>query len=769
MALQVALLFIITLLNLALAITIYIRSRRNPINIFYNLIVVSVAFWSFCYGMLELSTRPSNVLFWYYLTYVAGSLIASFFFYFSSVFPTKERSLTLLDHFLTWGFPVVSVGLIVTPHVLIREIIPGPSGWSVVLEKPAFWTYSSWLTLLMGRAFIHLFQKYQRASGRPKMQLRYVLFGTAISTSFGSVFNLVLPGLGNTQWIWLGPLFTIVLIGSTAYAIVKHRLMDIRAIFNRAIVYSVFLFVTLAFYTLIVLASQQYFKNITGVVASLLIGSLLVALGLEPLRKLIQKTTDRIFFKGEFVAQQLLGTVTDTLSSIADLEKRLYIVANRLATDFRAERSAFWIFDQNLKRIALNVSEGPPIPSENFSQETLLHYFTTSSIGEYVRISQQEEPLVYDELQSLLSGSPEPQAQLATLVEEMKRLGIALIIPISNKDSLVGLLLMGPKRSGELYFQDDLKLLGIISQEAGIAIDNARLYHRLQQQMEELKWTHSNLSQVARELELYKDQLEERVRQRTEELAKKNVELQNMMEKAQESDRLKTRFLANMSHELRTPLNAIIGFAQVILEGIDGELTDVQRNDMTAIHQSGVHLLDMINDILDVAKIEAGQMALDLEEAQIQDVIQSVISSANGLIKGKQIELKSEMEANLPRIRVDRTRLRQIILNLVSNAAKFTTRGRIVVKAVQESAMIRVSVTDTGIGIRQEDLPKLFKEFRQLDASTTRNQGGTGLGLTIAKRFVELHGGRIWVESQFGIGTTFSFNLPLPTAAPLRR
>ena len=177
---QVALLFIITLLNLSLALTIYIRSRRNPINIIYNLIVLSVAFWAFCYGMLELSAQPSNVLFWYYLTYVAGSLIASFFSYFSSVFPTQERPFTIGDHLLAWGFPILLLCLMPIPQVLIHKIIPLPSGWTVVLNKPAFWTYSFWLTLLMGRAFVHLFQKYQRASGRPKMQLRYVLFGAAI-------------------------------------------------------------------------------------------------------------------------------------------------------------------------------------------------------------------------------------------------------------------------------------------------------------------------------------------------------------------------------------------------------------------------------------------------------------------------------------------------------------------------------------------------------------------------------------------------------------
>ncbi|HUK55252.1 MAG TPA: response regulator [Nitrospiria bacterium] len=287
---------------------------------------------------------------------------------------------------------------------------------------------------------------------------------------------------------------------------------------------------------------------------------------------------------------------------------------------------------------------------------------------------------------------------------------------------------------------------------------------QLQTQFQALESTHADLRQTTRELEVSKDQLELRVRQRTEELANKNTELQTMMEKAQEADRLKTQFLANMSHELRTPLNAIIGFAQVMLEGIDGQITDVQRKDLTAIYQSGKHLLEMINDILDVAKIEAGQMTLHLEETRLDEIVQSVMASSKGLIKGKEIEVTSEVAKDLPMIRADRVRLRQVLLNLISNAVKFTAKGEVRVKAVRNSKSIRVSVSDTGMGIRQDDVPKLFKEFRQLDASTTRNQGGTGLGLVIVKRFIELHGGRIWVESQFGHGSTFSFTLPLESS-----
>lgn len=284
---------------------------------------------------------------------------------------------------------------------------------------------------------------------------------------------------------------------------------------------------------------------------------------------------------------------------------------------------------------------------------------------------------------------------------------------------------------------------------------------QLRHQYGELQSSHVDLSRVAVELKGYKQELEQKVQERTQELAQKNVLLQAAMEQARESDRVKTQFLANMSHELRSPLNAIIGFAQVLLEGIDGEINRVQREDLTAISSSGTHLLHLINDVLDIAKIEAGRMELHLETVNLEEVIQSVMATSKALVKGKEIELKMEVAQGLPMVQADKMRIRQVILNLVSNAAKFTTKGFIAVSAVADHNAVKVSVTDTGIGIRDRDIPKLFKEFRQFDASTTRDQGGTGLGLALVKRFIQLHGGRVWVESKFGVGSTFSFILPI--------
>lgn len=242
---------------------------------------------------------------------------------------------------------------------------------------------------------------------------------------------------------------------------------------------------------------------------------------------------------------------------------------------------------------------------------------------------------------------------------------------------------------------------------------------------------------------------------------------QQAVQEMREIDRLKSQFLANMSHELRTPLNSIIGFARVILKGIDGPITELQQQDLTAIFNSGQHLLGLINDILDLSRIEAGKMELSFGEVNVNDLITSVMSSAGGLIKDKPISLKQEISDNLPTVRADPMRIRQVLFNLLSNASKFTEQGEIIVKAYVDhtatagQASVIISITDTGPGISPEDQAKLFQPFSQVDASLTRKVGGSGLGLSISHHLVQMHHGRIGIESKQGEGSTFYFTLPI--------
>jgi nitrogen-specific signal transduction histidine kinase/CheY-like chemotaxis protein len=239
------------------------------------------------------------------------------------------------------------------------------------------------------------------------------------------------------------------------------------------------------------------------------------------------------------------------------------------------------------------------------------------------------------------------------------------------------------------------------------------------------------------------------------------VELGRTAKQLREVDQFRAQFLANMSHELRTPLNSIIGFSRVILKGIDGPLTDLQRTDLEAIHSNGQHLLAMINEILDMSKIEAGRMDLTIEHVDLQALIQGVISSSTALIQGRPIELRTDIQDGLPKIWADGMRIRQVITNLMSNAAKFTSEGSITFRAWSDEDMVYVSVEDTGEGIPEEKVPLVFEPFRQVDGSPTRRAQGTGLGMPISRQYIEMHGGRIWLESEYDAGSRFTFCVPI--------
>jgi len=237
-------------------------------------------------------------------------------------------------------------------------------------------------------------------------------------------------------------------------------------------------------------------------------------------------------------------------------------------------------------------------------------------------------------------------------------------------------------------------------------------------------------------------------------------------EQLREIDRLKSEFLASMSHELRTPLNSIIGYAEVMIDGIDGELPTEAIEDVTAIHDSGHHLLTLINDILDLAKIEAGHMELDLDMIGLHDTLSEVKRITSVLLKDKPVELVLILPDHLPLLNADEDRLRQILNNLISNAIKFTENGQIIVRAssTPDNKFVQVDVQDSGIGIAPEHQNLVFEQFRQVDGGSTRKVGGTGLGLPITQKLVQMHGGTIWLNSAIGSGSTFSFTIPIADA-----
>jgi PAS domain S-box-containing protein len=267
---------------------------------------------------------------------------------------------------------------------------------------------------------------------------------------------------------------------------------------------------------------------------------------------------------------------------------------------------------------------------------------------------------------------------------------------------------------------------------------------------------------LARELKELNEQLEDRIRLATLELEERNRRLEWQSRELEKASRLKSEFLASMSHELRTPINAVLGYTSLMREEIYGELTDKQKNALNKINTASQHLLDLINDILDLSKIEAGKMPVYLEEVPLRQILGELAEAVEPLVREKQLEFQLTVDEGIPPLFTDRTKLKQILLNLLSNAVKFTSVGgvKLTGERINESR-IRITVEDTGIGIKEEDLEKIFEDFRQVDQSPTREYGGTGLGLSITRKLISLLNGTIEVESMYGGGSRFSIDLPI--------
>lgn len=258
------------------------------------------------------------------------------------------------------------------------------------------------------------------------------------------------------------------------------------------------------------------------------------------------------------------------------------------------------------------------------------------------------------------------------------------------------------------------------------------------------------MNQVSRELgRLYEDQ-----RLATDQLATLN-------DKLVRASKAKSDFLSSMSHELRTPMNAILGFTEMILDDVYGDVPPRFRRPVTGIHTCGKQLLSLINDVLDLSKIEAGRMELALGEYVVEDIVNTVRLSLRSLAAEKALEFVTSVEANIPAAFGDAKRVTQCLMNLAGNALKFTKAGRVEIRVERQGDTLVYRVSDTGIGIPRGQIETIFSEFRQVDPTITQEFGGTGLGLSITKKFVEAHGGRIWVETEPGTGSTFSFSIPL--------
>jgi GAF domain-containing protein len=398
-----------------------------------------------------------------------------------------------------------------------------------------------------------------------------------------------------------------------------------------------------------------------------------------------------------------LGEVSQAVNSTLDLETVLSTIVTKAAQLSGTEAGAIYGYDEQAHEFRLRATYG--------MDQGLIDALTQRHIGlddpSIAEVFAQREPTQVADLR---------EEAASDLNEISLRAGYRarMVAPLLRGDDIVGTLVVRRRTPGE-FAKNTVDIIKTFAAQSAMAIQNARLFHEIEDKSHQLE----------------------------------------------EASQHKSQFLANMSHELRTPLNAILGYTELMADGAYGEPSEKMLGILKRLEANGKHLLGLINDVLDLSKIEAGQLVLELSDYSVQDIAQTVRSTLEPLAADKKLGFKVEVAPQLPSGHGDGRRLTQVLINLVGNAIKFTDAGEIAIKAEANNGSFHVSVRDTGPGISSADQARLFQEFQQADNAITKKKGGTGLGLAISKRIIEMHGGRIWVESQPGQGSTFAFTLPV--------
>jgi signal transduction histidine kinase len=398
-----------------------------------------------------------------------------------------------------------------------------------------------------------------------------------------------------------------------------------------------------------------------------------------------------------------LGEVSQAVNSTLDLQTVLSTIVAKAAQLSGTETGAIYGYDEQSYEFRLRATYG--MDQELIDALTQRHIdLDDPNIAE---VFAQREPLQVADLREEAASELNKIALRAGYRARM-------VAPLLRGEDIVGMLVVRRRTPGE-FAKNTVDIIKTFATQSALAIQNAGLFHEIEDK--------------SRQLEI--------------------------------ASQHKSQFLANMSHELRTPLNAILGYTELMADGAYGAPSEKMLGILKRLEANGRHLLGLINDVLDLSKIEAGQLELELSAYSIQDIAQTVRITLEPLATDKKLAFKVEMAPELPPGCGDGRRLTQVLINLVGNAIKFTDAGEVAIKAEAKNGSFYVSVRDTGPGISAADQAKLFQEFQQADNTISRKKGGTGLGLAISKRIIEMHGGKIWIESQPGQGSTFAFTLPV--------
>jgi signal transduction histidine kinase len=706
----------------ALGTFVFWKSSGSRVNRIFAILSGVVGLWSLGLFFHSLAESPEWALRWSRLAHLAAAFIPTLYLHFIMVLSGRREESRLLD--FAYFVSVLFFVLAFTPQFIPR--VDRVSDFAYFPQAgPLYPVFLTFYVFVVAQAMLLLLRAHIELTGLRKAQTRYVLVGSLIGFVGGSTNFLPMFGIAVVPY---GNYFMFLYCAVLGYAILKYQLMDITLVLKKSITLAALaVLVIFPAFGVAIVAQQIFFREVNlffSAVMSVLF--LLIALLFPSLKLKTEQTIEQTLFRRRYAYLESLRDLSRSMTTILDLPTLLGKIVETVSRGMESPRVVLALIGDREPGVVYETGLG-------------LRPLSPQAEGWEWCFDGPERVITWQDLLGPLADARRT-AQRAWLEANEAQVAVRLAV----KDRVAGILALGPRTDGTPYSSEDLETLGTLANQAAVALENAQLFSTLTRAHEELK----------------------------------------------ELDRLKGEFIQNISHELITPISPIVGYLDILTSQEIGPVNEAQLDCLVSMRKSTDRLKTLIEDLLELTRLDVGKYVPKLERVGTEELIESSVGEVTPLAKQKGVELGASVPAGIPDIRGERAKLMQVVTNLLRNAVKFTPAGgyvKVAVRAVPAearaeapagvgvgagfgpaalataqggAAAVEIAVADNGIGIPPEHLPKIFERFYQVDGSSTRKHGGTGLGLTIVRKIVEAHGGVVTVESELGRGSLFRVRLP---------
>lgn len=695
---------IVLLLNFLLSLIVLLKNPRKHINIAFFLFVVSLLAWMVTNYYSNQFADPASALLFNKLIFLSSPYITFSLLYFSLVFPNETTRISRANLFYAF-VPVLISNVLTLSNQVITDITFLENGGTGVVFGPGIVFFATQFILYLIISLVILTFKYIKNKGYERLQMQYLIFGIGTTMVLLVFTNLIIPLVFNNFWFSnVGPFFTLIMVAFISYAIVRHRLLEIKLIIARSVLYTLLIFVIATLYTLGVFVMSSYIFSeridIKQEISHVLL-ALFVSFTFVPLRNFIENRTNRLFYKGNYDQHDLVYQLTRIIASTIALEDVTTKTLQKLLSTLRIGHGTFLILKKNRQFDV--ISKG-------------------KNVGDYDKKTLE----IFNSIKRMVIFDEEQNKKVKSL---MRANNIAIVLPLFERDEKVGILLLGDKKTGQIYSQRDIGVLEIFGPAISVAIQNAKSYEAIK---------NFNIT------------LKKEVQSATKDLKSAN-------EKLKELGKQKDDFMAIASHELKTPVTSIKLYTQLLHQKFK-KLNDTKSAESVEKMDMQLNkLISLINDLLDVTKIEEGKLQFNFKKFNINKLI-------NEITEEMQLTTKHRIEKDLGSggdVYADQERIGQVLTNFISNAIKYSPDANKIIIKTTNGKKLTVSIQDFGMGLAPSEQKKVFERFNRAGQEGKGGMPGLGLGLYISKEIVKRHNGEIWVESKKGKGSTFSFSLPI--------